>query len=471
MLNETIPALPSDGFAETIIVENIIEDAWRLRDKNIDKAAELVTYVLSLLDQERSMAENKDADLTKIRHARASVVHSFILRRKENYTQSLIHSLDVVEILNNASDQLWLGRVYGNIGGLFLHLGLRYEAVDYLIRQLEIGKSIGDVELELTAYHNLGMAYMVSANYALASTYFEKAIPFIDAQYNTVIYAYGVSNLAQCQIHLEEYEKARSSLNNCLSLCRSTKVRHAESVILRLHGVLEEALGDYSSAWQLYNESSEINQEHGNIYTGVLLNQGLGRCNLHLEDYQSALKALTSALNGSITLGERSLTYQSHELLADAYRAIGDVEQAFSHFQEFHSIKESVFNIRSEQRIEQMKIVYEKKLLLQSWPSTTRPTPNRSEGNYLNAWSLATEQIGSENLIEQRAIPNKYKELINGFEPVAHEIRSELTIISLYNALLESQFSSLSREQREGAHEKIRKSMTLISSQLHSVGF
>ena len=330
--------------------------AWQQRDiDNADARRRLLAIYKEL---ERT---DQTTHIYRRQSAHAQVIDAFLLRRSCDFHQAFFISLDATATLAELGEDLWLARSYGNLGSLYLHFGLREDGIEYLLKQLQIGEAIQNDEMEAVAYHNLGMAASGIGDYKLAAEYFERSLLGIEAANNIVAYTYGTTNLVECWIELGRYNDASRALRECLDFARREGAQHAESVALRMTGTLDEALGNPEMALRRYKRAQEINEIHGNTYTGILLSMAIGRISIQNNELQQGRLTLNAALSASVEIGERTFQYQIHELLSDAYATNDEPEKALYHCRQHYQIKESVRNSQSEQRITNLKLVYENK--------------------------------------------------------------------------------------------------------------
>lgn len=445
-------SVPSEMAHAVLTTNEKLDSAWRLRDIDQQKASDIVADVFIVIEQDG----DSSPETAQLR-ARAQVVHSFLLRREMSLGDALVYSLDAAALLKEAEDWQWLGRAYGNLGGIFFHLGMRYDTVEYLYKQLEISIQIEDEEQKATANNNLGMSYMDAGDYAQASIYFEEATRHSALQNSIVPYTYIVTNLAVCWLHLEKFGQARRTLEECLQLTQSRQAHHAESVVWRVMGEMETRLLREKTAISYFYRAQELNVSHGNTYTGILINLAIGRSLFKQALYTSALEASQHALTDSIEIGDKTLTYQAHGLLSEIYAQQNETEKAFSHYRQFHEIKESIFSLKSEQQVQYLKLHHEKK----------RAQDATKQHDESLTYKIAQTSANKNEPTFGQNRSSSRPEIQMAYQSDIAELRSQTNVLLLYSTRLVQQDKIWSDEQKEHAAEVIKnanaKTTTLLA--------
>ena len=139
--------------SETLLdIEDNLESAWQLRDTGNTDSKRLLSTVYEQLTAE----EHTTAEKNRRRFARAQVIDAFLLRRACDFHQALMISLDATATLAELGEDLWLARSYGNLGSLYLHLGLHEDGVA-AVETAQLGEGHGGLrKARLRHFYNRG---------------------------------------------------------------------------------------------------------------------------------------------------------------------------------------------------------------------------------------------------------------------------------------------------------------------------
>ena len=327
-------------------IDDLNNRAWPKRDANPKETR-------SLADEAKKLAK---ASGYKLGLGRSLTVSSFLYYRTGQLAKGLDEALSALEILEGAKDLPWLPRLYNNLGLLFNNLGDRPQAMSWLLKQLELSQRIGDRQQEATAIHDMGY---VTSNPEQRRELFYKARDL----FYEVGDGWGV--VLACTYLAEGYTD-EGNFQEALHLIDEAKTidNHEGEAIEKSY--LGQALG------RIYSEQGNYEVALKHLFATLEgFEQGMGDINLkpsiHLHIgmiYQKkgySHKAFFHFQNGLHIAQEIDscvVSYTAHKTLSNYYKGLGDFAKALEHFETFYSLKDTVFNMESEQKMQAMEVLY-----------------------------------------------------------------------------------------------------------------
>jgi len=178
-----------------------------------------------------------------------------------------------------------------NIGAVYSEQPATYDtALNYYLRAIELGETIGDLEVMGIGTINLGEVYFEKEEYVSALYYFEKSLNLVTSSIDIASILNFIGS-----IHSEkgDYQTAITYHQDALEMARKENAqRETVGILLGLASTYEN-LGNPGKAIEFYKEAESIaeeiglNQELSGAYEGLAINYA------ELLDYTNAYKYLS----------------------------------------------------------------------------------------------------------------------------------------------------------------------------------
>jgi len=250
--------------------------------------------------------------------------------------------LDVYREYQELGDVLGVCKSLNALGVYHYSIFRLEKAVDYFTQSLEVAKTNGIEDRELIVRINIGELCLVLGNP-------QDALEYLMPAYTRMAGVLPPSNVADC---LRNIGKAFLQLDNPALAAEYTRRSYAiakdvgESIMATesLETLADVAIrcGEYGEAERLVTEGRELVAATGNanqrvgllIVEGALLN-AMGRPS-------DALAPLGRAEALSESLSLKSRLFKAHELMSEAYRALGDYERALEYYKKYSDFRQLV---------------------------------------------------------------------------------------------------------------------------------
>lgn len=238
---------------------------------------------------------------------------------KQNFPKSLDFYLKSVKIKENTNNEFGLVSTYSNIASLYGRIGNLEKALEYFNKVLALDKKNNNVEGIASDYLNIAGIYTKQIKYELALRYFKKSLDIsktIGAKSRIAICYY---NMGTIYFEQEDFTLAEKYINKSLKVSQKNKFNSNVSACNIMLGKIHLAQNDVSEAKKQYEVSQEIITQNEN--TGKLLS--LAKLRFKIDSTQ------------------------------------GNYLGAIKSYQDYISLKDSIFNETINKQITEIQTKYE----------------------------------------------------------------------------------------------------------------
>ena len=269
------------------------------------------------------------------------------------------------------------------------------ESYSYANNALEISKKINYLDGEATAYNNLGVYHRQKGDYDEALKYYKKALNLYDSIENQEGLAKALSNIGNIYSINEDYENALDYYLQAQEIFSLLKDQFRQLSILNNignvyldNGQEQEAINYYRKVLSIFKNSDNKNtlfDPYSNIgkiyfdnkrYDSALFyfNKSLQKeeasnnqfgiaealvkiARLHnvRGSYQAALSAALDASEIAGKVNSKPILLDAFSTLAEVYLYLDDLEQSYVYMNQYHIMKDSLFNETSRRAIAELE--------------------------------------------------------------------------------------------------------------------
>ncbi len=366
---------------------------------------------------------------------------SFYLRKGEIETAvtQLFTALQIYRQQNNPAGR---ARTSGLIGITFSQIGNYPEALNYLLIQLQLSQKHTLPQQEAIAYNGIGIVHAATENYAEALQAHQKSIQIAEANQHMRQKASALSNCTHAARHLEQYQDAFAYGQESIQLSQEVGNKITESnARLEIANTYLQRQEFHKALEQLQTNFKQLNNTqyvHPRIDTLITI----GNLYNQWQKPEQAFPHLQQALALSEKVQAISYTYRCHQALAQTYQIQQGFAQALEHYQQFHTLKETVLNQQSLSNLHAIEASYHMQVTAQE--KSFLEDKNKELENLITERITIEQELKNyqdhlEELVAQRTdkLQKQNEELERFTYTVSHDLKSPLITIRGFIGLLQ----------------------------------
>jgi diguanylate cyclase (GGDEF)-like protein len=276
-----------------------------------------------------------------------------------NYTEGHAFLLQAQTLFEQLGDILGQIRVKNWLGIYYFDQGDYVAALQNFFRTLEMARQSKNFEYEAGSLSNIGFAYNHTGDYELALTYLSQALEIFEIHQIKRGQADANNNSASALHNLNRDTEALVYALRAVEMAKQANAKTTLAEAYNILGTIYTTLGDLDQALNAYQQSLSTGEEIGHHYESTMASLHIGQTYLKQQAYEQAFEHLNNALYGAQQVGLKRLIYECHLALVDAYRQTENFGQALWHYEQYHLIKEAVFNERSDLRLKMLQVEHQ----------------------------------------------------------------------------------------------------------------
>jgi tetratricopeptide (TPR) repeat protein/DNA-binding CsgD family transcriptional regulator len=360
-------------------------------DFDLDKAITTATMAWQLAESFNDFGEQAKAARTI---ADACFYKNDLYKAVEFYKISAEAELEI----NGPQSKFYVERL-GDIGYCYNDLAQFDYAEEYYTKALALARQINDVEEIANNINNLGEVHFSWGNYDRAVTFFSQALVFDQEREIDEYISIDLNNIGKVYFAWKKFDKALQYYTEALDRALATDNISMQAIRLSNIGQVYEAMNSYDTALSLYNQALDIDKKQGNRDKIGIRRSNIGRVYLKQGKFEESYRNFSEALDifneleillsqaiilnhlGDLMLKEgkypQALGYYEKSLdiskpraikgeelrslksIADTYSELKNFEASLNYFQQFTSLKDSLFNEEKHRQLAEFETRYD----------------------------------------------------------------------------------------------------------------
>jgi signal transduction histidine kinase len=298
-------------------------------------------------------------------------------------------------------------------------VGNRPDALSAFMDALKVAQA-GDSALKIaTVQNNIGLVYEGMGDYGDALNHYQQALAvYRQTTSHAILRSIAASNVAESHNRLRQFTQALEAAHEAAAAAASAGFSMGEGLALMQKGSAYAGLNCFADADRCFQQSRELLEKSDATYQHAALLQALADLRCRQGDTAACIEIFHQALLLFESIDAQPAIFPLHKSLAEAYASIDQYERAFHHMQQFHEVKERVFNEQADSREKTLQMMYE-----------------------VDKARLEAENQRHRNLALQQEIEQNEQmiaELDSYADNVAHDLKNPISLIVSFADLIQT---------------------------------
>lgn len=291
----------------------------------------------------------------------ASVINSLaqIDHTEGKYDEAILKFDEAMAIYKDSSMYEY-AITQGDRANIFINKGFYKIALQETLEALRVLDTVYDKPWRMAdAQRQVGYIEFLRENHSNALLYFKKAAKVYDEQKDNVYLSRIYTDIGNANYHLKQNDSAIYHLNLGLQLAKDNGISENEGNALSNLGKVYLQKNEPKKALQYLNDALIIHTKN-NFKTNVLGTQNdLGKVYLQMKQPENAISLLNKTIQSATGSGPINDLKIAHKYRFEAYKQLGQLENAIKDQLVFQKLTDSIFNEKKSQQIEELRTIYE----------------------------------------------------------------------------------------------------------------
>ena len=276
---------------------------------------------------------------------------------QSDYLNVFIYWEKSLGIFRELGDQAGIANLESNLGAVYFNQGDDAKATEYYLRSIQAAESIGDSVGIGRASIGIGNVYLDNEKtHDKAKTYYFRALSiFEELDYGNGIATCAV-NLGNIYLDQSQYVSALYYLKKSIDAFENEMfIPHS----LNLIGQAYSGMGDYQQAMEYLEKAIKQAEKLNLKMDKARALVGLAKT---LELQGKPVKALNTYMQAeqiSLEIGGNYELKDAYQGIASTYSKIGDYKNAYKFMESYDAIKDTLFNIETDEKIKGLQFTYQ----------------------------------------------------------------------------------------------------------------
>ncbi len=273
-----------------------------------------------------------------------------------NALEAYTHSLALMEENGDPAQTFKLLAHIGNVQGRLTNYA---DSLETRFRALDIASALNDPRCEVEILNAIGYTYVVLEQYSEAMPYLKRGLKLLQINDHKDLLSYTLDSLCNACQNLEEHEKALEYGRRAYNLSKELDDKTCQATHLISLGKAYLKIDNAPEAMRQFQTALDI-AEAGNYLPGAsLAHYHIGLLLTDWQQYKQSQEHLEAALHLAEENDSEHMVFQCHLALANMYKQSGNYKLALMHHEQFHAIKEEVFDTESRNQIHSIEVIHQ----------------------------------------------------------------------------------------------------------------
>lgn len=232
-------------------------------------------------------------------------------------------------------------------------------AIKQFIEAIKLFEYLKDINELAHCYSQMGIAYYLQYQYDNALKYYNKSIELYKKTTNKKDLAGVYINQGISYTYVKKMDLAESNYNEALKIYQEINYEPGFAPAYNSLAKIYFAKKDYIKAVNYYKLAEQYSLKSNNQYHLITNYNSLAMCYKELKEYQTAKVYSEKSIAISKEVGSVERELFCHETMADILFSMGDYKDAYASFQNYASLKDTLFNQDKNDAIAEMQAKFD----------------------------------------------------------------------------------------------------------------
>ena len=232
-------------------------------------------------------------------------------------------------------------------------------AIKQFIEAIKLFEELKEVSELAHCYSQMGIAYYLQYQYDNALKYYDKSIELYKKTTNKKDLAGVYINQGVSYTYVKKMDLAEINYNEALKIYQEINYEPGFAPAYNSLAKIYYAKKEYNKAISYYKLAEQYSLKSNNKYHLITNYNSLATCYKELKEYEIAKTYSEKSIAISKEVGSVERELFCHETMADILFSMGDYKNAYASFQNYASLKDTLFNQDKNDAIAEMQAKFD----------------------------------------------------------------------------------------------------------------
>ncbi|MEZ4668922.1 MAG: tetratricopeptide repeat-containing sensor histidine kinase [Anaerolineae bacterium] len=354
------------------------------------------------------------------------------------------------------------------LGAVYYSVGDEAAAVEMCLRQITIGKELGEKAVEASGTADLGSIFLGTDNADQGLKLIKDSLKTFDELHLPHEKYFYLLDMAHYMDKWGDKTQAYSLYESALELGITYNITEAISVSLNGMARAKARMGDHKTAFEMLEQALNATYSSKSALTADTLTV-IAEIQAQQNQWDVAIGLYVQALEIAAHTNNLKVLIEANSALSDIYEVQGDYQKALLYCRDMQRANEKLFNENTRSRMQILNVLYEterateeaqlNQVLLEAAEQALR------EYKDSEAERIETERLRVK-LAQERELSDLKERIMTR---ISHEFRTPLSIIRTSTELVTRYGDKLTEEKRREYFDRISEQFVVIEKQLNDI--
>lgn len=280
-------------------------------------------------------------------------------RRKTEYDKALEHYFKALEYFKELKNDNYISKTYHNIANAYLQRSQYEKSIEYLLKSIALKEKINDSVGIANSQVGVGNIYFKQKKYDKAVEYYKNALEFFKETGKKLKMAMCYNNIGSVHLTHNRYEEAKGHFLKTIEISKEVGYKQFLGDAYSNIGLCYKELDNKQKTILYFNKALDKHKELDNKRGLASVYNNFASFYRENQQYKKAIEYANMSQNLANKLKIIEIQSSNSEILFEIYEELENYEKALVYHKKFKKFNDSIFNVKSEDIIQEMQAKYE----------------------------------------------------------------------------------------------------------------